>query len=122
MGPILVQMSSFVFLNAGDGRGYIFIPIFRMFLCVELFHQRWAPQALQLEKAVPRPFHDSSPMRISKCFMQISFLSLPAPQSPKSHLGDLERDPCWDFTHTNVCRVTWDTDWQEDIFLQINDL
>ena len=50
----------------------------------------------------PWTFHDSRPMRINKCFMQISFLSLPAPWAPASHLGDLERGRCWDITHTNT--------------------
>ena len=40
----------------------------------------------------------------------------PSPKIIANHLGDLERDRCWDLTHTNVCRVAWDTDCQEDIF------
>ena len=50
--------------------------------------------------------------------MKISFFSLSAPGFSIGPLGDLERR-CCDLTHSNDCRVTWDTKCQGDTFHHI---
>ena len=51
--------------------------------------------------------------------MKISFFSLSAPGFSIGPLGDLERRRCCNLTHSNDCRVTWDTKCQGDTFHQI---